>query len=188
MHGSDGQQVVSKNDGQPGSEAGCFEGVTMPIEPGELDRMTGRTWTSSLPPICPKCGYNLTGLASRRCPECGGVFRLKDLRRRVLDAQRLLEEVRRAGAAARAGLKVVGAGAVLFLLGRFLGGPGSAMLGRICGVVCGFIAVFLGMSVFRVAQLPEWAREHLESQPDRTLAAVTILLAIGLCAVSIIGL
>lgn len=26
-------------------------------------------------PLCRKCGYNLTGLAERRCPECGEPFR-----------------------------------------------------------------------------------------------------------------
>ena len=25
-------------------------------------------------PVCPKCGYNLTGLTHSRCPECGGWF------------------------------------------------------------------------------------------------------------------
>jgi predicted RNA-binding Zn-ribbon protein involved in translation (DUF1610 family) len=163
------------------------KGPNMPIEPGELDRMTGRMWTSSLPPVCPRCGYNLTGSVSKRCPECGGVFRMKDLRRGALDAQRLLEEARRADHAARGGLMIVGLGVALFLLGKLLGGYGSEMLGRICGLVCGFVAVFLGMSVFRVARIPEWAQDHLESQPSRTLAAVTVLSAVGLSAVSIIG-
>lgn len=174
--------------GRRDAGAGSFKGTTMPIEPAELDRMVGRTWTSSLPPICPRCGYNLTGSVTSRCPECGGVFRMQDLRRGIVDAQRLLDEARRAGAAAKAGLTVVGVGAALFLLGRILGGPGSAFLGRICGVMCGFIAVFLGMSIFRVAQIPEWARDQLESPPDRTTAGATIILAIALCALSIIGL
>jgi DNA-directed RNA polymerase subunit RPC12/RpoP len=28
---------------------------------------------------CPTCGYNLTGLAEARCPECGGRFTLDEL-------------------------------------------------------------------------------------------------------------
>jgi hypothetical protein len=30
---------------------------------------------------CPQCGYNLTGLTSRRCPECGEPFTLSEARR-----------------------------------------------------------------------------------------------------------
>ncbi|HEY4259279.1 MAG TPA: hypothetical protein VGM98_03925 [Schlesneria sp.] len=29
--------------------------------------------------VCPKCGYNLTGLAATRCPECGRQYTLDEL-------------------------------------------------------------------------------------------------------------
>jgi predicted MFS family arabinose efflux permease len=29
--------------------------------------------------VCPKCGYNLTGLQTARCPECGSQFTLDEL-------------------------------------------------------------------------------------------------------------
>jgi predicted amidophosphoribosyltransferase len=29
---------------------------------------------AALAPICERCGYNLTGLAATRCPECGLTF------------------------------------------------------------------------------------------------------------------
>lgn len=32
------------------------------------------------PHVCPSCDYNLTGLTSRRCPECGDHFTLEDAR------------------------------------------------------------------------------------------------------------
>ena len=31
------------------------------------------------PPLCPKCGYDLSGLTQCRCPECGSEFRLDEL-------------------------------------------------------------------------------------------------------------
>jgi len=30
-------------------------------------------------PLCPKCGYDLSGLTLCRCPECGGEFRLEEI-------------------------------------------------------------------------------------------------------------
>lgn len=33
-----------------------------------------KTGRSQAEPICPRCGYNLTGLEQDRCPECGTVF------------------------------------------------------------------------------------------------------------------
>ncbi len=40
-------------------------------------------------PLCPKCGYNLSGLTQCRCPECGTEYRLDKLWRACLD-RRLL--------------------------------------------------------------------------------------------------
>jgi uncharacterized paraquat-inducible protein A len=39
-------------------------------------RMKG---TSKFAIVCPKCGYNLTGLQSTRCPECGTQYTLDEL-------------------------------------------------------------------------------------------------------------
>ncbi len=39
-------------------------------------------WAAS--PLCPKCGYNLTGLSRPRCPECGQVFDWTEVRRQYL--------------------------------------------------------------------------------------------------------
>ncbi|MBN2562566.1 MAG: hypothetical protein JXQ75_16700 [Phycisphaerae bacterium] len=35
--------------------------------------------------LCPTCDYNLTGLTSRRCPECGEPFTLGDARHRAIE-------------------------------------------------------------------------------------------------------
>ncbi len=37
------------------------------------DRMCG-----PVPPLCPDCGYNLTGLPEPRCPECGTAFEAEE--------------------------------------------------------------------------------------------------------------
>ncbi len=40
-----------------------------------------RGWRASRnqPPICPECGYNLSGLTHCRCPECGTEYTLDQL-------------------------------------------------------------------------------------------------------------
>ena len=40
----------------------------------------------SVPPTCPRCGYNLSGLTRCRCPECGTEYKLDQLWRAQLPA------------------------------------------------------------------------------------------------------
>jgi len=40
----------------------------------------GRPVPEQPPHLCPECDYNLTGLISRRCPECGTPFTLSEAR------------------------------------------------------------------------------------------------------------
>lgn len=46
-----------------------------------LDGDYGRPVPGQPPHLCPECDYNLTGLVSRRCPECGTPFTLPEARR-----------------------------------------------------------------------------------------------------------
>ena len=46
-----------------------------------LDGDYGRPVPENPPHLCPQCDYNLTGLVSRRCPECGTPFTLSEARR-----------------------------------------------------------------------------------------------------------
>lgn len=45
--------------------------------------------------ICPSCDYNLTGLTSRRCPECGEEFLLYEARWHAVEIGAQGEEIRR---------------------------------------------------------------------------------------------
>jgi len=75
---------------------GCWAlGATMVMvgAVGEARVLTGRHWWSVLarlvtlrptdahqePGTCPGCGYNLYGLADRRCPECGRSFTFEEI-------------------------------------------------------------------------------------------------------------
>lgn len=54
----------------------------VPSLPGEVDRGPVPQHPVHL---CPNCDYNLTGLTSRRCPECGEPFSLSEARLRNLE-------------------------------------------------------------------------------------------------------
>lgn len=63
--------------------------------------------------LCPNCDYNLTGLTSRRCPECGEPFTLHDARMRGIDTS---EAVRGLRVRVRWGQARVGIGLALMAL------------------------------------------------------------------------
>ncbi len=56
------------------------------------------------PHVCPACEYNLTGLTSRRCPECGTPFTLIEARRAARRNEPIEIEDRRAQRWQQAGL------------------------------------------------------------------------------------
>ncbi len=53
-----------------------------------------RGWRAArdIPPTCPNCGYNLTGLTACRCPECGKQFTLETLWRSAVILRRNKEQ------------------------------------------------------------------------------------------------
>ncbi len=72
--------------------------------------------------FCPNCDYNLTGLTSRRCPECGEQFTLTDARRTAIDKSlgrftrlRMLPQWERARFLVGVGLTVISILAVNFI-------------------------------------------------------------------------
>ncbi|MCP4251248.1 MAG: hypothetical protein GY778_29780 [bacterium] len=145
--------------------------------------MAGQPWIHRLPPTCPNCGYNLTGLTSPRCPECGVVFRQKEVEQRARELS--VETVRLRGVndvpwfgfkVAVIGYVVVGCGFLIDL---------SAFT-RIVGVVAGVVAIGLGLSVFRALRVPAHLREDLPSQPNYMLGVGVAVMGLMLAAVAIV--
>jgi hypothetical protein len=64
--------------------------------------------------LCPHCEYNLTGLTSRRCPECGKPFTLRQAKDRGLG---ILDEKEDDRLALRRGRRMLGLGIALVVFG-----------------------------------------------------------------------
>jgi predicted RNA-binding Zn-ribbon protein involved in translation (DUF1610 family) len=148
----------------------------------ELDSMMGDEWHSRLPPKCPVCGYDLRGAVSNRCPECGQVYLVRELKARDAGVRYQLMSIHGLNDWIAIGFRVSAAGVVLALLGFLLGlgGGWSTEIGAILGSICGFIGFFLGMSVLRVFGLPTEVRESLDFSPRYGEAMLAILLGLVL--------
>ena len=134
------------------------------------------TWREKLPPICPGCGYNLTGIESARCPECGRPVSWIELRtnaRTIYHALRLVEDV---NDVVSFGLYLGGA-SLLIVLGCYALGI-AVSLARVVGFVLALGALGTGLQAFRVRRFPEWAAEMLKHKPQFGKAACIILLAL----------
>ena len=91
-------------------------------------------WQATVPPICPDCGYDLRGLQTFRCPECGARPTHRELRRAAEDTRRVMDELEslhgtlRIGwwiaaftTAAIAGLAYLDMGGLVMILGLLCG-------------------------------------------------------------------
>ena len=157
----------------------------MPIDPQELEHLLEERGGSA-PPFCVSCGYNLTGAVSSRCPECGCRFVGAEWRDKVEEINRRLCEARRAHEWGRPALGIAAASVAMMALANSLGGSGVAMLLRISALMGGVTGTFLGLGVFRVGRLPDWALAQLKEPPRYATAIGTIalgLLAVGLAIV-----
>lgn len=70
-----------------------------------------RGWRAArdAPPICPACGYNLTGLTQCRCPECGREYRLDQLWRVPIHLDQLRHASGRSTTNEEAGFEAIAA-------------------------------------------------------------------------------
>jgi len=136
---------------------------------------SGAGATEDPPLFCLACGYDLRGMASGRCPECGHAFVLNDWRREVAAVQSRMRDLDEALRWIPVGWKVVTVGVALRLFGFAPGVTGMGdLLIRGATFVCGFVGFFLGANIWRIRTLPAWARDRLTTQPNYMGATMSI--------------
>ncbi len=148
----------------------------------ELDQLVPRNeWRVPLPPACPACGYNLTGLTDNRCPECGGIFIWREVQRQAARAWSQAVRLRHANQDSRTGLMMASAGWIGLGL-AVLAGPGvfSALL-HIGAFGAAVMAVVLGAQVLNLRRVPTRLRVYISTPPpSMALGAAVMLLGLTL--------
>ncbi len=160
----------------------------MPIDERQLGDWMGEGWTLSVPPVCPACGYNLTGLDEPRCPECGGRYTWKELRQQALERQSEMAEQTASAGDVRTAFIFAGAGLGLWGLGWLTSGSPLRIMGvlaQIMSFVLGFIGMLLGVRLLYLARvkLPEGFEGG--APPNLLLAVLAMLAGLAVCALAL---
>lgn len=160
----------------------------MPIDEEWLDARLGQEWKSSVPPTCPLCGYNLTGLEKPRCPECGRQFTWKELRQHALEKRKELTEQRESVGEVRTAFVFGGAGLGLWGLGYVLSFTTVRFypaLAHFMSFVLGMMCLLLGMKLLLAARarMPEGFQAAPTTNP--LMGILAVLAGLLVCGLSL---
>lgn len=148
----------------------------------ELDLIEDKDqWRHPLPPTCPRCGYNLTGLPRNRCPECGTHFDWKEVRRRAAYTWVLVCRVRYANQDARTGLIISLIGWAAVGIFRLPGLRPVAPVVDFIAALAAILALILTSQILNLWRVPAWARAYIsDPPPDLMLGAAAFFVGLTL--------